>query len=398
MLRIIFHDIKSEAFKPLVLGLLEYHQYAVNELRITDEALISALKSIRTYLIRRRILGLTQGENKNIVTLSKRISDIARAKTSMIQLLTNMIYSLRLPNDTELRNTLKTMNFYKGLSKYSKLILGKIEENNTKVAVDFRNKKVTIEHIMPQKIGEEWKTELGDNYEEIHKTLLHNIGNLILTEFNSEIGNKPFLEKKQKLETSSLNYRLDVVKRSQWNEQSIVEHQTNMIKWLLNTFPLPEEFKESSNWNTQLAEKSTFSPLESDAGEMAEGNKPFELTVGEKVFKVKTWQDVLVQFLKHLKNNSDFDFDFILDNQLDLFGREETILKWSVLKEIIDANFNHSNRYKTFEGKVWDKVENLNDELLFIHINISATRCIHRIASIMDKFNMSYEDVTLKLK
>jgi hypothetical protein len=147
-----------------------------------------------------------------------------------------MIYRLRLPNDTELSNTLKTMNFYKGLSKYSKLILGKIEENNTKVAVDFRNKKVTIEHIMPQKIGEEWKAELGDNYEEIHKTLLHNIGNLILTEFNSEIGNKPFEEKKQKLETSSLNYRLDVVKRSQWNEQSILEHQTNMIKWLLNTF------------------------------------------------------------------------------------------------------------------------------------------------------------------
>ena len=316
----------------------------------------------------------------------------------MIQLLTSMIYSLRLPNDTELSNTLKTMNFYKGLSKYSKLILGKIEENNTKVAVDFRNKKVTIEHIMPQNIGAEWKTELGDNYEEIHKTLLHNIGNLILTEFNSEIGNKPFLEKKKKLETSSLNYRLDVVKRSQWNEQSIVEHQTNMIKWLLNTFPLPEEFKESSNWNTQLAEKSTFSPLESDAGEMAEGNKPFELTVGEKVFKVKTWQDVLVQFLKHLKNNSNFDFDFILDNQLDLFGREETILKWSVLKEIIDANFNLSNRYKTFEGKVWDKVEDLNDELLFIHINISSTRCIHRIASIMNKFNMSDEDVSIKLK
>jgi hypothetical protein len=45
-----------------------------------------------------------------------------------------------------------------------------------------------------------------------------------------------------------------------------------------------------------------------------------------------------------------------------------------------------------------DKVQDLNDELLFIHINISATRCIQRIASIMDKFNMSEEDVTIKLK
>ncbi|AWH74836.1 DUF262 domain-containing protein [Dokdonia sp. Dokd-P16] len=398
LLRIIFHDVKSEAFKPLVLGLLEYHQYDVNDLRLSDETLITTLQSIRTYLIRRRILGLTQGENKNIVTLSKRIPDIARGKQSMMELLTNMIYRLRLPNDTELSNSLKTMNFYKGLSKYSKLILGKIEENNTKVAVDFRNKKVTIEHIMPQKIGEEWKTELGNNYEEVHKTFLHNIGNLILTEFNSEIGNKPFSQKKEKLKTSSLNYRLDIVKHTHWNEHSILEHQSNMIKWLLNTFSLPEELKESSNWNTQLVEKANFSPLDSDAGEMAEGNKPDELTIGDKVIKVKSWQDVILRFLKHLKSDSEFDFEFILDNQLDLFSREETILKWSVLKEIIDANFNHSSRYKTFEGKVWDKVKDLNDDLLFVHINISATRCIQRIASIMDKFNISSKEVSIKLR
>ena len=211
LLRIIFHDIKSEAFKPLVLGLLKHHQYDVNGLRMSDESLINTLKSIRTYLIRRRILGLTQGENKNIVTLCKRIPEIVNGKTSMLELLTNMIYRLRLPNDTELRLSLKTMNFYKGLNKYSKLILGKIEENNTKVAVDFRNKKVTIEHIMPQKIEDNWKNELGENYEEIHKTYLHNIGNLILTEFNSEIGNKSFQDKKAKLNTSSLNYRLKLL-------------------------------------------------------------------------------------------------------------------------------------------------------------------------------------------
>ena len=398
LLRIIFHDVKSEAFKPLVLGLLEYHKYEVNTLRISDEILISTLKSIKTYLVRRRILGLTQGENKNIVTLSKRIPDIARGKLSMIELLTSLIYRLRLPNDSELSNSLKTMNFYKGLSKYSKLILGKIEENNTKVAVDFRNKKVTIEHIMPQKIGEEWKSELGENFDDIHKTYLHNIGNLILTEFNSEIGNKPFSDKKQKLETSSLNFRLDIIKREKWNEQSILEHQSNMIKWLLDTFPLPEELKDASNWNTQLVEKSTFSPLESDAGEMAEGNKPEELIIGEKVIKVKSWQDVLIRFLKYLRNNQDFDFEFILDNQLDLFGREETILKWGILKDIIDANFNHSNRYKTFDGKVWDKVKDLDDDLLFIHINISATRCVQRIASIMDKFNIPQEDINIKLR
>ncbi len=160
LLRNIFHDIKSEAFKPFVLGLLEYHQYTTNNIRLSDETFISILETIRTYLIRRRIMGLTQGENKNIVTLSKKIESIAKGNFTMIELLTGMFYRLRLPNDNEMKNELSTMNFYEGLKKYSKFILGKIEEHNTKVAVDFRNPKITIEHIMPQKLEESWKLEI----------------------------------------------------------------------------------------------------------------------------------------------------------------------------------------------------------------------------------------------
>ncbi|MGH2643117.1 MAG: HNH endonuclease family protein, partial [Chitinophagaceae bacterium] len=192
----IFHDIKAEAFKPFVLGLLQYHQYTINEIRLSDETLISILTSIRTYLIRRRILGLAKGENKNIVTLSKKIEGLAKGNISMFELLTNLFYRLRLPDDNEMRTAMSSMNFYEGLKQYSKLILGKIEENNTKVAVDFRNPKITIEHIMPQALEGSWKVALGEKFDEIHKTYLHTIGNLILTEFNSEIGNKPFAEKK----------------------------------------------------------------------------------------------------------------------------------------------------------------------------------------------------------
>lgn len=398
LLRNIFHDIKAEAFKPFVLGLLEHHQYTINDSRLSDETLISILLTIRTYLIRRRILGLTQGENKNIVTLSKKIESLSKGTVSMLELLTNMFYRLRLPNDNEMKNALISMNFYEGLKQYSKLILGKIEEHNTKVAVDFRDKKVTIEHIMPQKLEDSWKVELGEHFNEIHKTYLHNIGNLILTEFNSEIGNKPFEEKKRKLETSSLNYRLDIIRRNTWNEDSIKDHQANMINWFLSTFPLPEEYKEKANWNTQTIENTSFSPLDSDAGEMAEGNKPTELHVNGEVIKVKTWQDVFIKFLKYIKDNPDYDFDFILDNQTELFRRDETIIKWSSLKELIDAKIDLSNRYKTFNGKVWDKEKELKDDQLFIHINISASACMTRIANIMQKFNMTENTVEIKLK
>jgi len=398
LLRNIFHDIKAEAFKPFVLGLLEYHQYTLNNIKLSDEILISILTTIRTYLIRRRLLGLTQGENKNIVLLSKKIEGLADGSISMIELLTNMIYRLRLPNNTEMKNTLMSMNFYESLKQYSKLILGKIEEHNSKVAVDFRNPKITIEHIMPQKLDESWKVELGDNFEEIHKTYLHNIGNLILTEFNSEIGNKSFEDKKRRLNTSSLNYRLDVIKRNVWNEQSIKEHQSNMANWFLETFPLTKQYQDKANWNTQSIESTLFSPSDTDAGDIAEGNKPIELHIYEDVIKVNSWQDVFIKFLKYLKDKPEYDFEFILVNQLEMFRRDETILKWSSLKELIDSNVDLSNRYKTFDGKVWDKAKELSDDLLFIHINISASNCMTRISNVMERLFMPDNSVLVKLK
>lgn len=398
LIRNIFHDIKAEAFKPFVLGLLEYHQYTIDGVRLSDELLISTLKAIRTYLIRRRILGLTQGENKNIVLLSKKIEGIAKGNTSMLELLTNMFYRLRLPNNTEMSAALVSMNFYESLKQYSKLILGKIEEHNSKVSVDFRNPKITIEHIMPQKLDDSWKVELGEHFEEIHKNYLHNIGNLILTEFNSEIGNKPFEEKKRKLNTSSLNYRLDVITRNVWNEQSIKEHQSNMVNWFVETFPLPEQYKDKANWNTQTIENTLFSPLDSDAGDIAEGNKPIELHIFDDVIKVNSWQDVFIKFLKYLKDKPEYDFDYILDNQLEMFRRDETILKWSSLKELIDGNVDLTSRYKSFDGKVWDKVKELDDDLLFIHINISASNCMSRIASVMEKLYLPDNSIQVKLK
>ena len=398
LVRNIFHDIKSEAFKPFVLGLFEYHQNLKKDKYLSDEVFITTLKAIRTYLIRRRIIGLAQGENKNIVLLSRKIDSIAKENISMYELLSNLFYRLRIPNNNEMKTALLSLNFYQELKQYSKFILGKIEENNTKVSVDFRNPKITIEHIMPQTLDESWKTELGINYDEVYKRYLHNIGNLILTEFNSEIGNKTFEDKKRKLETSSLFYRLNVIQKNTWNEQSIKEHQLKMINWLLDTFSLPEQFREKANWNTQINENTSFSPLDTDAGEMAEGNRPLGLIINNEIIKVNSWQDVFIKFLKYLRDSPEFDFEFIIDNQLELFKRNDAIIKWSSLKDIIDARVDLSNRYKTFDGKVWDRLKELDDEMFFVHINISASTCMTRISNVMDKFNMPLDSVEIKLK
>ena len=398
LLRNIFHDIKTEAFKPFILGLLYYHQNKTTTVLLSDDNFIAILQIIRTYLIRRRVAKLTQGENRNIVLLCNRIHDLVQKKIEMIDLLSSMFYKMRLPNDDEIRQVLMISKFYEDFKTYGKFILGKIEEYNAKVPVDFRNSKVTIEHIMPQTLSDEWKAMLGTHYEEIYKTYLHNIGNLILTEFNSEIGNKPFKDKKTKLHTSSLYYRLEIVEYAVWNEDSIKQHQSNMINWFLQTFPLPQQYQSTPNYDRKKPDVTTFSPLDDDAGDWAEGHKPAKMIIDSKVLSVATWQDVFIKFLTFMKEDNRYDFQFVLDNQTGLFNKEGVVLNWRSLKMIIDKNLERATRYKSFDGLFPDKILNPKDDTLFIHTNISAATCMNRIASVMTKFDMPREFVIITLK
>jgi len=403
LLRNIFQDIKSEPFKPFVLGLLEYHQYGVNGVKIDDDRLIEILETIRTYLIRRRVLGLTTSENKNIPLLCKEIEKIARKEYSMIKLLTGMTYSLRLPNDNDIEKALTEINFYHGLKQYAKFILRKIEEHNSKATVDLTDSEITIEHIMPQtkNLSEDWKMELGENWKDIHEKCLHNIGNLILTEFNKEMGASSFDEKKKSLQKSNLNYRLDVLNKEKWNEESIREHQENMINWFLETFPLPDDYKKNNNWNNQKKETEWLSPLDLDAENMAEGSKPTVLKIDDNDFDVKSWRDVLISFLKYIRESSQDDFGLIVDNQRELFGTDDAILKLNDLLGKAGDNGELLNMYKTIDGKTLSTLlkekEDLKEDKWVIQVHMSTSNCISRMANIMNKLSMDEDRVKIKL-
>lgn len=398
LLRNIFHDIKAEAFKPFVLGLLEFHQDKTKTHRLHDARLIEILSFIRTYLIRRRVLGLSQGENNNIVLLAVRIEDLATGSISIQELLSTQFFSLRTPNDTEIAKGLRDMKFYEQLKKYSKFILGKTEENNTTVSVNFRDKNVTIEHIMPQTLTESWRDELGDDYENIHKSYIHNIGNLILTEFNSEIGNKSFAEKKIKLATSSLHYRLSILEKDVWDESAILEHQERMISWFLDAFPVPDEYKYRDNWKIDLVDQVSFSPLADDAGSNAGGNRPETITIDGTTLPVDWWQDVFIAFVRFIKESPTYDFDMILNNQYSLFYREHTIITWDQLRELIEDSPEQITRYKTFEGISAEKVIAPTNDTWFIHTGISAGTCMNRIAQMMNQLYMDEESVIITLR
>ena len=396
LLRNIFWDIKSEAFKPFVLGMLFYY----NNKKLSDNILIDSLKTIRTYLIRRRIMKLTLGENKTIPTLSKFVDDLANKKITMLELLTNLAFATRFPNDAEVRKKLTETPLYEESKSYIKFIFGKIEKHNTKVSVNFRDPKITIEHIMPQKLTEDWQNILGENFEDIHKEYLHNIGNLILTEFNSEMGNKPFDEKQIKLKKSNLNFRNEILNAKKWSKLEIKNHQEKMIDDFLTVFDLPQQFQLSSNWY-QIVKDQVFndeiSPLDDEASTIVTGSKPKSIIIDDQIFKVSNWQDVLITFLKFIRDDDNFGLDTIFNNQTKIFGKKDGIIIWEKLEQKIQHSEDVKNRYKSFDGLFAYKIKNIKNNELFININISAKNCIEIIANIMNEFDINEDFVKISI-
>lgn len=389
--RNIFQDIGTEAFKPFVLGLLYHHCHAGHN----EAQLISLLTTIRTYLIRRRVFKLTQGENKAFPRFCDRIEEVYSGKISLIDLLSSQMYRLRMPNDVETRSMLEGLNFYKELASYAKLILGKIEEHRAKVAVDFRDPKITIEHIMPQTITTAWRGELGEDADEIHARYLHNIGNLILTEFNVEMSNTSFENKKKRLVSSSLAYRLDIMDKERWTLESILSHQKVMIDAFIDTFPLPEQYQKTENWKRISQVITDFSPLESGINRLLAGEKPVSIRLDDVTAPVHSWQEVFLHFIK-LVTRERTTLQHLRENQRRLYGRADALLTWEELRQI--PGLIQKGYHKNYAGEYAFQASDPAQDDVFVHINISSNTCILRIAKTMEDLHMSKDSVTVTIQ
>ena len=78
---------------------------------------------------------------------------------------------------------------------------------------------------MPQTLTKEWEQDLGNSYQYDHEVLLNKIGNLTLTGRNSELGNRPFKEKRDMLNEgfrySPLYLNRSLADAETWNQLTI---------------------------------------------------------------------------------------------------------------------------------------------------------------------------------
>ncbi|BBK69870.1 RloF like protein [Helicobacter pylori] len=180
-------DLEMDVIYPLLLEL--YSDYSDGVLSKADFIPIIAL--IESYICRRAVCGLgTNSLNKVFPSFTKHIQKDEYFK-SLKALFGSLTEKQRFPKNDEFKNLFITIDFYH--FKKNEYFFERLENFDRKERV--YTHEYTKEHIMPQKLTEEWEKDLGENFQEIHDKYLHTIGNLTLTGYNHEYSNKSFQEK-----------------------------------------------------------------------------------------------------------------------------------------------------------------------------------------------------------
>jgi len=247
---------------PLVLQLLARREDEIE----SAEAITETLRIVEAFLVRRVIVGrATTGINRILLAASSEIrNDQPSADTIREYLSTGR---KTYGTDAEIEAAVQTIPFYfQGRPAQRKLVLQWLEEAyGSKERVDAANS--SIEHVMPQTLTREWEMSLhshvleGESVESLHSTLLHTLGNLTLTAYNSELGNLPFARKRSLLAESGFQMNREISASDEWTPVEIGARAARLADLIKREWPGPL-FVDSStrsgvNWD--LAHRAVLS-------------------------------------------------------------------------------------------------------------------------------------------
>lgn len=236
-LNVVFSDmskLKMDVQLPFLM--LVYNDFKNEKLPLED--FICILHMTEAYIVRRAICEIpTNSLNKTFITMKRSInySDYLNSvKMAFIKLDSYKEF----PNDQKFKENFLEKNVYK--MRIANYLLVKLENHDNKEPIPFEG--FTIEHIMPQNkdLNPEWKSALGEDWEEIHNNYLHRIGNLTLTKYNTEMSDKPFSEKLDVFKESATHIlNKSVVNQTTWNKRTMDERAEILIGYALKVWQYP---------------------------------------------------------------------------------------------------------------------------------------------------------------
>lgn len=229
-------DLRMEVSYPF---LLKIHHDCTEEL-ITSDELKEILKLCISYVLRRAICEIpTNSMNKTFATLKNYIKPDDYLNSVKAFFVMQDTYK-EFPDNDKFEGAFESRDIYNMRAR--NYILSRLENFENKASIIIEN--YTIEHIMPQNknLSFEWQADLGAEWQEVQKKYLHTIGNLTLTAYNSEMSDRPFLEKMDMpggFKESALRLNKYVVLQNKWNEKHIQERANELAKKAESIWPYP---------------------------------------------------------------------------------------------------------------------------------------------------------------
>lgn len=228
--------INSTVLHPVLLLLLRDFDNGV----IGSGDLDRCFRIFESWIARRTVCNLgTTGFNKLVPDWCRQYPSIDHV--NWVKTLVDKAAAARtskMPSDAEVAEAFLRENFY-NLNNVNKFVLDQIEAGQTKETVDSSGS--SIEHIMPQswRTADGWGRDAaghGEPEEDID-ALVHTIGNLTLTGYNPELGNKPFAAKRALLHDSGYALNRMVAESETWDAAAIRARGKRLAELFCQVWP-----------------------------------------------------------------------------------------------------------------------------------------------------------------
>lgn len=227
---------------PIVMQILDRRAQGT----ATPAEVAKALTYLESYFVRRIVIGrATANLNRTLLQAVATIAVAEKVDTALRQYLSRG--RKYFATDKQIREAVGTVPFYwQGRGSQKKLILQWLEESyGSKEPINPRS--LTIEHVLPQTLTDATREVFASGLREDadvtyeHERIVHTLGNLTLTGYNSELSNKPFTEKRAQLSASGLRMNQEIAAHDDWGSTQIDARGAALAERIISIWPGPNE-------------------------------------------------------------------------------------------------------------------------------------------------------------
>jgi len=296
---------------------------------IDDEMLNVAVDGIASLTFRARICK-AQGINRQfaggVMLRLDEVSDYSQFVEAFWRAITAGKGSYAFPSDAEFMDALVHRDLYQVLrSRGTKYLLYTMEAYSPfpKGLPPFDDESISIEHIMPQTLNAQWKIYLTKETMESYESSLHRLGNLALTNYNGEMSNKSFADKKPIYKDSKYYYTTRILEYDKWQIAEINDRSQKLAAEALKIWQLPAEYQNVK------APSQSLHALGEDTAQFA-FTKPSLLMIGDHEYSINYWADMLPIVCElYDKENHDAFVEIANPEKISAFGIEDDEHKYS---------------------------------------------------------------------